>query len=878
MRHLLLRLLNLFRRDDATHELDREITAHLALLEEEHHRRGLTPDQARLAARRAMGSVALAKDLHRDARSFVRLEDLGRDFRHAVRALRRAPGFTLIAVFALGLGIGVNTTFFTIVNAICLRGLPIESPDRVMYVSGRDAQDRTANLSYVEFDELRARPTAFQQVAAYTITVAVVADARQPPARVSAAYVSSGGFELLGDKPALGRAFRADEDRSGSPPVVILGGDLWSSRYASDPGIVGQSITVNGVVSTVIGVMPRGFMFPANADLWRPMANLPANVRESRAERRLAVYARLAPNATVDQARADAIAIGDAWARDFPATNRNIRMHVVPINEQLNPSVAQRGWIAFITAGALVLLVACANVANLLLMRAATRGREIAIRTSMGATRGRVVRQLLVESSTLAALAGVFGVFVAWIGLRALSAIVPPEAFPYWMAFTMDGRVLAVLIAVCIASVFLCGLPSALHVTKVDLRDSLTENGSTTTVARPTRRWIAALLAAEFAVTFVLVALAVMSARATANTLRTEFQIDPASLQTLWVTLPVESYKDAEARTAFFDRLGERIDWSSAIASYALASLLPHSGGPQQLLTISGQPPVDALPTVPVISASESYFQALGIPLVRGRAFTTVDGMPGREAAIVNQRFVRMYLAGQEPIGARIRLGKGETPWIEIVGVATTVRQQQVAGPEPDPVVFLPFRTASSATSVIVVRTKGDPATAISLLRSEVARIDANLPLYRVMSFEQAVRNALWNGRLSDTIVRSIAVVALALAVIGLYAVTGHTVERWTRELGLRIALGAGASQIGWLVLRRVLTQVSLGIVIGIGGAFAFDRAFNQSVVQGARAVSMIDPSALMLIVLSIVTVAIVACLLPIRRATTLDPVETLRS
>ena len=878
MRHLLLRLLNLFRRDDATHELDREITAHLALLEEEHHRRGLTPDQARLAARRAMGSVALAKDLHRDARSFVRLEDLGRDFRHAVRALRRAPGFTLIAVFALGLGIGVNTTFFTIVNAICLRGLPIESPDRVMYVSGRDAQDRTANLSYVEFDELRARPTAFQQVAAYTITVAVVADARQPPARVSAAYVSSGGFELLGDKPALGRAFRADEDRSGSPPVVILGGDLWSSRYASDPGIVGQSITVNGVVSTVIGVMPRGFMFPANADLWRPMANLPANVRESRAERRLAVYARLAPNATVDQARADAIAIGDAWARDFPATNRNIRMHVVPINEQLNPSVAQRGWIAFITAGALVLLVACANVANLLLMRAATRGREIAIRTSMGATRGRVVRQLLVESSTLAALAGVFGVFVAWIGLRASSAIVPPEAFPYWMAFTMDGRVLAVLIAVCIASVFLCGLPSALHVTKVDLRDSLTENGSTTTVARPTRRWIAALLAAEFAVTFVLVALAVMSARATANTLRTEFQIDPASLQTLWVTLPVESYKDAEARTAFFDRLGERIDWSSAIASYALASLLPHSGGPQQLLTISGQPPVDALPTVPVISASESYFQALGIPLVRGRAFTTVDGMPGREAAIVNQRFVRMYLAGQEPIGARIRLGKGETPWIEIVGVATTVRQQQVAGPEPDPVVFLPFRTASSATSVIVVRTKGDPATAISLLRSEVARIDANLPLYRVMSFEQAVRNALWNGRLSDTIVRSIAVVALALAVIGLYAVTGHTVEHWTRELGLRIALGAGASQIGWLVLRRVLTQVSLGIVIGIGGAFAFDRAFNQSVVQGERAVSMIDPSALMLIVLSIVTVAIVACLLPIRRATTLDPVETLRS
>jgi putative ABC transport system permease protein len=875
MRRFIHRLLNVFSRG-ASDDLDREVAAHLALLEEEHRRRGLSPDQARLAARRSMGSVALVKDMHRDARSFVRIEDLARDFRHAVRTLRRAPGFTLVAVFALGLGIGVNTTFFTIVNAICLRGLPIESPERVMYVSGRDAQDRPANLSYLEFDELRSRTTAFEHVAAYTITVAVVADSRQPPERVSAAYVSAGGFELLGDCPVIGRGFRPEEDRPGSQPVVILGGDLWSSRYASDAGIVGQSITVNGVVSTVIGVMPRGFMFPGNADLWRPMANLPANVRELRSERRLAVYARLTPAATLEQARADASAMSDTWARDFPATNRGLRMRVVPINEQLNPTVAQRGWIAFITAGVLVLLVACANVANLLLMRAATRGREIAIRTSMGATRARVVRQLLVESSTLAALAGVFGVFVAWAGLQALSAIIPPETMPYWMAFTIDGRVLAVLTAVCVASVFVCGLPSALHVTKVDLRDTLTESGTTATVARPTRRWIAALLAAEFAVTFVLVALAVMSARSTANTLRTEFQINPASLQTLWVTLPVESYKSAEARAAFFDRLGERIDSSPAVASHALTSVLPHSGGLQQPVAVAGQTLADDSPPTAVVAASESYFDVLGIPLVSGRAFTAVDGLPGRAAAIVNQRFARIFLADQEPIGARIRVGKGETPWIEIVGVATTVRQQQIAGSEPDPVVFLPFRAASSATSVIVVRTKEDPATAISLLRSEVAGIDPNLPLYRVMPFEQAVRNALWNGRLSDTLVRSVAVVALILAVIGLYAVTGHTVERWTRELGLRIALGAESRQIAWLVLRRVLTQLSAGLVIGVGGAIAFDRVFNQP--RNLGEIGMTDPGALALIVLSMVIVAVVACLVPIRRATTLDPVETLRS
>jgi putative ABC transport system permease protein len=876
MRRFILRLVNVFRRDDAERDLDREVASHLALLEDEHRRRGLTPDEAHRAACRALGSVALVKDVHRDARSFLRLDEIGRDLRIALRTFRRAPGFTLLAVFALGLGIGVNTAFFTIVDAICLRGLPIESPERVMFVLGRDARNGVANLSYLEFDDLRARSTAFAQVAAYTNTVAVVADDRQPPARVSAAYISAGGFEILGDRSALGRAFRADEDRPGSQPVVILGGDLWISRYASDPAIVGQSITVNGVPTTVVGVMPRGFMFPGSADLWRPMANLPAAVRESRAERRLGVFARLAEGASHGQAVAELAAIGGAWQREFPVTNRDVRMQAVPINEHLNPTVAQRSWIAFITAGVLVLLVACANVANLLLMRSATRGREIAIRTSIGATRWRVVRQLLVESSTLAAVAGLFGVFVAWAGLQALSAIIPPEMMPYWMAFTIDGRVLGVTLAVCVASVFVCGLPSAVHVTKVDLRGALTESGSTT-VAHPTHRWIAALLAAEFAVTFVLVSLAVMSVRSNLYDRRSEFQIDPTSLLTLWVTLPAETYKGAEPRTAFFDRVGERIGSSSEIASFALASALPYGGGAQQPVTISGRDAGDAASTVSVVAASESYFRVLGIPLVRGRAFTAVDGQPGREAAIVNQRFVRMFLGDQEPIGARIRLGKAETPWLEIVGVATTVRQQLI-GLEPDAVVFLPFRAASSPTSVMIVRTRHDPAAVASFLRSEVERIDANLPLYRVMSFEQAERTARWNGRLSEALVRSIALVALLLALIGLYAVTGHTVERWTRELGLRIALGAKSSQIGWLVLRRVLMQLSVGFVVGIVAAVAFDRAFGDPANERVKGIGITDPGALTFIVLAMLVVAVVACLVPIRRATTLDPVETLRS
>jgi predicted permease len=875
MRRFIHRLLNAFRPGAAEDDLAREVSAHLALIEEEHRRRGLTPDEAHRAARRALGSVALAKDLHHDARSFGWIEDLGRDFRHAVRALRRSPGFALIAVLALGLGIGVNTTFFTIVNAICLRGLPIESPDRVMFVSLRDAQGRGGSLSVVEFEELRAVTKALGEIGGYTNTVAAVGDGRQPPTRVLGAFISAGGIELLGDRPILGRTFRADEDRPGAPAVVILGWELWRSRYASDPGIVGQPVTVNGVPSTVVGVMPRGFMFPANADLWRPLASYPVAVRQSRTDRRLAIYARLAAGATADQARAELNAIAAAWVRDGQAQT-GARFEAVPINEQLNPTVWQRAWIAFITAGALVLLVACANVANLLLMRASTRGREMAIRTSIGATRSRVVRQLLVESGSLVALAGAAGVVIAWAGLRVLSGIIPPETMPYWMAFTMDARVFASVTAVCLLTVFVCGLPSALHVMKVDLRDTLTDGGAIT-VARPSRRWITTLLAGEFAVTLLLIALAVMSVRADIQIRRAEFQIDPASLLTMSVALPAESYSSEDARAAFFDQLDGRIGASPVIRAVAYASHLPYGGARDQPLTISGRSLGDTPPVVSVVAASEGYFGVLGVPFMRGRTFGADDGRPGHEVAIVNERFVQMFFNQDDPIGARIRVGGVDRPWLEIVGVATTVRQQ-VVGRAADPVVFLPFRPAPSPVSVIVVRTATDDAgEATSLLRTEAARIDSNLPLYRIMPFAQAVRNALWNGRLSNVIIRSIAVVALVLALIGLYAVTGHSVERWTKELGIRVALGARAEQIRWLVLKRVLSQLGVGLVLGIVAVPAFDRLFTDPAAP-RDGVEMTDPGVLALIVLSIAVIAVVACVVPIRRATTLDPVVTLRS
>jgi putative ABC transport system permease protein len=875
MRRFFLRLRNALRRDGGGHgELARELQAHLTLLEDEYQRRGMTADEARHAARRALGSSALAADRHRDARSFVWVEDLRHDLAHAIRGLRRSPGFASLAVLALGLGIGVNTVFFTLVDAACLRGLPIDEPDRVLYISLRGRQNQQVPLSWAEFEELRARTTTLGQLGAYVPTVAALADDQQPPARVLGAYVPAGTFELLGDRPAVGRTFRPDEDRPGGPQVVVLGNEIWRSRFAGDERVIGQSIRINGIPTTVIGVMPRGFMFPANADLWRPMANLPAAVRETPTDRRLAVFGRMTAAATLASARAELAALDIDATQGTRGAGPRARLEAVPINAQLNPSVWQRTWLAFITAGVLVLLVACANVANLLLMRAATRGREIAIRTSIGATRWRVGRQLLAESATLAALAGAAGVLVAWAGLHALSALLPPDAMPYWMAFTMNGRVLAVTTAVCLGCVFVCGVPSALHLSRVDVLGAITAD-SPASMARPARRWIGALLTAEFAVTLVLVSLAVTAVRVDADIRRREFQVDTAGLLTMWVNLPADWYPTRESRQVFVNRLEAPVSGGN-VGPLALATALPFGGGPQVPLAVDGRREEASPPLVSTVSVNVHYFDVMRVPLTRGRAFTAVDGNPGYEAAIVNERFVRMFLPQQNPLQTRIRVGGPDSPWLRIVGVATTVRQQPF-GPQPDPVVFLPFRAALAQTMAVVVRTPGAIDVPVALLREHVARLNPNLPVFRVMTLTDAIEMSAWNARLSNVLVRSIAVVALLLAVVGLYAVTGHTVERWRRELGLRVALGAGAGEIRWLVIRRVFAQLGTGLGVGVVGTQLFNRPFSDPADTAARA-GMSDPVMLASMVLSIGAVALLACLPAIRRATRVDPLVALRT
>jgi predicted permease len=887
MRRVWHRLVNLFRGEGADAEAAREIAAHLALLEDDYRRRGMGPDEARLAARRAMGSIALVKDLHRDARSLVWVEDLRRDLRHAARVLRRSPGFTIVAVFTLGLGIGVNTTFFTIVNAICLRGLPTRSPERVLTIGSRDAQGRPAGgLSYAELNALRAAQTTFVGVAAYVSAPVAVADEAHAADRVMGAHISAAGFDLLGEVPIRGRGFQAIDDRPGAPPVVVIAASLWASRYGNDPDIIGRRLLVNGVPATVVGVMADGFRFLQNTELWQPLETMPSVSLQRREVRPLFVFGRLAPGVSADQARAEMEALSAVWAREFPESNRGISARVTPINEQMSGNITDPTWLSFITAGALVLLVACANVANLLLMRGAVRGREIAIRSSIGATRGRLLRQLLIESTLLAVLGVAAGLIVSVTGLRWLSAMVPTGALQYWMTFTIDGRVLVVLTAVSAVSVLVFGLAPAVHLLRLDINQIIKDSGRTAAAGIPARRWTTAFLAVEFALTLVLLTLVVTGIRQSRATQRAEFPFVAAPILSMWITVSGQPYATPESREAFLDRMVASFRAVPGVSSVSIASALPRVGGPAMTLEIAGDPPPapdSAIPTATVVNVGQEYFETLRAPLERGRAFTAIDGgahARGQPVAIVNQRLVDRFFGTREPIGQLIRMTPPGTtiagPWARIVGVSPTIRQM-FSGADPDPVVYLPYRP-SSPTAAILVRGDGAPDALAPGLRQALHRLDSNLPLYRVMPLQQAMDEAGWNGRMASVVAQSIAMIALFMALVGLYSVTSHAVLWWFPELGLRIALGASGWNVAWIVLRRVLTQLGIGLALGLLATLAFDRVFNTPVDPVAGRVRMDDAVVLMLIAISVLVVAVLACLLPIRRAARVDPLVALRS
>jgi len=866
----------LLRRDRAERELDAELRYDFDRRVDDFVAAGLSAGDARRAARLEFGGLDQIKERCRDARGTRWAEDLVADTRHAFRLLGKDRSYAAVAIAALALGIAVYNTQFTIVEGYCLRGLPIERPDRVAYVGTRDRQRGDGRMSYADFTDLRRATTTFDSVAAYANGPVSLADSDQAADSANAVFISAAAFRLLGRTPALGRDFQAEDDQPGAAAAVMLSSGIWQSRYRGDPSIVGRAIRIDGAPGIVVGVMPDGFMFPAHADLWLPLAQMPGVRAARRDARSLSMFGRLRDGVTLAQAQTELETIGRRLAAEFPGTNAGVLPAAQPINTYYNGHITDPAWIAFTVVGVLVVVIACANVTNLLLMRSAVRAREIAMRSALGATRGRLVRQLLVESAVLAAVAAALGLALSAIQLRLFIHAIPEFALPFG-GFSFNVRVVGVLTAVTVGTVFVFGLVPALSAARTDVGGALKTGGLSVTHDRRVRRWTTGFLTVEFGLTVLLVSavgLTIQNFRAARGA---SDKIDRAHLLTLQLAPPQGRYGTPADRQALYERVHARFTALPGVASVAFASHLPLGGSRPLQFERAGdvQPTGDTRPVVGTLAIDPGYFTTIGLSMVRGRGFDRDSARAGAGDIVVNERFVHVHLADREPIGQRIRLapaapGLASAAWLRIVGVAPDIRQSPPV--TPDPIVYLPFAASWPTRAAIVVRTTGDPATLAPLVREQVRGIDADLPVIGLQTMRSAEWEAGWNARMSQTIITTIASIALILAAVGLYAVTAYGVAQRRREIGIRLVMGAGRRRVMWLVLRGALFQVLFGFAAGCALQMVWIRLFGGPRASGFDPVNFASGVAILVIV------AIAASIAPALRALRVDPVSALRS
>jgi len=812
------------------------------------------------------------------------MQSILQDVRFAARRLVKDRWFTLAAIAALALGIGANSAVFTMVNAVLLRGLPFDEPDRIMMIDWRDTRGRNFGNSIQDFEDVeRASKTFAGMSVVFNGSMNLSADDRDPE-QYPGVYISANGFSLIGETAALGRSFGPDENRQGAEPVVLLSHKVWRSRYAGDPAIVGRSIRVNALPVTVIGVMPEGMSWPFNAEVWMPMSQLPPAFRnQGRQSRFLMSYGRLADGVTLEQARSELTNISAQLAQQYQDTNKDMSANATPFMERVLGQQIRTMFWALMGAVAFVLLIACSNVANLLLARAAHRSREIAVRVALGATRWRIVRQLMVESLMLAFISGAVGLGLGMLLIRWFKAETASVGVPYWMVFSLDARVFAFFTAVCVLTGIIFGLAPALHISKTNVNEVLKEGGRSGSGGVRARRWTAGLIVAELTLTLVLLAGAGFMMRSFMNMYNFDPGFETSRLLTMNIILPARKYPSRDDQLAILRRIDERLNTVGAIEGAATATAPPMGGGAGRQLTIDGRAAeADGKPAnVTMIAVGPRYFDALGVRMLRGRAFNDTEGEPGREVAVINQQLATTHFGTEDPIGKRIRL-TDDTPagqksaWATIVGLSPTVRQRGgMRSPDPDPVVYVPHPQVEVAPrgAMILVRGRGEPGPLTAQLRKEIFALDPDMPLANIRTMDQQLAQQRWDVRVFGTMFSIFAGIAIVLATVGLYAVTAYSVTQRTQEIGVRMALGAQAHQVRNLILRRGMIQLAVGLAIGLAGAFGVGRLLQSLLVQTGPT----DPVTLASITFLLVGVGVTACLLPARQATRLNPVTALR-
>jgi predicted permease len=819
-------------------------------------------------------------------RQVLWVDQLRQDLRYALTLLTRDRGFTLVAALALALGIASTTSLITVVNAVILRGLPLADSDRLVAITMRDSRNPPLAMSYPDFEDWQRASRSFSGMTVMLQVAFSVSDQNHLPQQFFGPYTSTNLFTVIGQRPVLGRDFTPEDDRPGAAPVVILGYGIWQTRYGGDPTILGRTIRVNGVQPTVVGVMGPDMRFPPNSDLWMPIGQTNTPRIEGRGVRSFSVIARLADGVTLEQARTEITNLARATARDYPESNRDLTPEVVRYQDQVTgPQTSVMYW-SLLAASLLVLLIACVNVANLLLARSVRRSREIGIRVALGANRWRIVRQLLVESVSIAAIGGVLSVPLVLGAVRLFDRLTQGAGRPYYVTYTIDPSVFAVIAAICVAVGIGFGIVPAWHSARADVNVSLKDGAGSSSGARHQQRWMAMMTVSQIALAVILLSGTGLLVRSVLKMYELSVGVATPRVIVMQLPLPGTKYPTSADRLAFMRRVDERLAEVAAIEASSTTSYAPLGGGAAVQFSIDGRQTgtAERAPLVTMLAIGSGYFDALRSPLLRGRSFTDIDGLPGRDVAIVNQRFAEMYFAGVDPVGHTLQLSQNPslrtvsgTPSsaLTIVGVSQTIRQRNTRELEPDPVVYVPRPAIAHANrATLLVRTARNEAEAAAMLREVIRALDPDMPIFNLRTLDTDLANQRWPLIVVGSTFGLFASIGLVLSAVGLFGLTSYAVATRMKEIALRMALGAMPSRVLRLLLGRVVAQVMLGLALGVLGAYALGRVLQGMLVQ----TSPTDQQVLATAGVVLLLVASVTCLVPARRATRIDPLAVLRA
>jgi predicted permease len=879
------RLRGLLRKQSVERETEEELRFHLGMRAAENARRGMTPEEAERAARRNFGNWSRVKEACRDVKGGGMLETLIQDIRYGVRTLAKSPGFTAVAVVTLALGIGANSAIFSVVNGLLLRPLPYRDSDRlaIIWTHSPGANVVQDWPSPGHFSAIKSQTSAFESLAIAQSTSYNLAG-ETTPERIDALRVSSDIFPLLGAQPLLGRVFLPEEDGPGTTPTVVLSYGFWQRRFGGDRGVPGRTLTLNGKPYTVVGVMPADFslgyeVMPTVDSVQQPDVLVPlmfdAKQWEEQGDENYNILARLKPGATVAQAQAELNAVAHHLEQQFPERyppSRAFSFSVRPLLEQVVGDV-RLALLILLGAVGFVLLIACANVANLQLARATVREKEMAVRAALGAGRWRITRQLLTESVVLSFAGGALGLLVAYWGLDALRAL-DPGNIPRLQNITLDGRVLSFTFGVAVVTGVLFGLAPALRSSRVNLGETLKEGGRSAVGGHGRLR--DALVVAEIALSLVLLAGAGLLVRSFARVEQVEPGFDARNVLSMRFSVAGTAHK-GEQSGEFYRQLLERVRHLPGVESAGVASTVPLSSSISWgEITIEGYSPASGQAAIQsdLRAAGVGYFETMKIPLVSGRHFDEHDTKDSTPVVIIDEHMARTYWPGQDPVGKRLKTGllDSHEPWLTVVGVVGNVKQYALDA-DSRVALYVPHQQYPISTAYMVVRTSVEPQSLVSAVTQEARSLDPNVPVFDVKTMEQRLSESLARRRFAMLSLALFALVAMVLAAVGIYGVISYSVAQRTREIGVRVALGARTRDVHALVIRQGMTLALFGVVVGLAGAAGLTRLMS-SLLFG---VSATDPLTFAAITLLLAAVVLLACYVPARRAAKVDPMVALR-